>query len=120
MLASAITSHEHILGGRALGLASLEPWPPAPEYRLSTLLPGFQSISFIGLFAAHGTPLALAEKLTHEFRTVLNEPDMRKKMLDLGALPSSIGTTTADFREFLAVDSKTWGDVINAGKSKKH
>jgi len=121
MLASAITSREHIVGGRmrALGLASLEPWPLAPEYRLmSPLLPGFQSISFIGLFAARGTPPALAEKLTHEFRTLLHEPDMRKKMLDLGALPSSIGTSTADFREFLATDSKTWGAVINAGKAK--
>lgn len=120
MLDSALTSLQYIRAGRmkALGLASSEPWPQAPEYPLiPSTLPGFQSLSFIGLFASRGTPADLAAKLTEEFRAVLNEPDMRKRMLDLGALPSSIGMPTADFQKFLTADSKTWGEVIRAGKA---
>jgi tripartite-type tricarboxylate transporter receptor subunit TctC len=123
MLDSALTSLQYIRGGRmrALGLASLEPWPLAPEYPLmSATLPKFQSLSFIGLFAARGTPPELATKLTSDLRAVLNEPGMRQKLLDLGALPSSIGTSTADFKAFLTEDSKTWGEVISAGKEIKN
>src|SRR6201999_441825 len=107
MLDSALTSLQYIRGGRmrALGLASLEPWPLAPEYSLmSAPLPNFQSLSFIGLFAARGTPPDLAAKLTEDFRAVLNEPTMKQKLLDLGALPSSIGMLTADFKAFLTQD----------------
>jgi tripartite-type tricarboxylate transporter receptor subunit TctC len=119
MLDSSLTSLQYIRDGRMrlLGLASVEPWPLAPDYpKISALLPGFQSLSFIGLFAGRGTPADLAAKLTEDFRAVLNEPELRQKLLDLGALPSSIGTSTEDFRKFLAADSKTWGDVIAAGK----
>ena len=122
MLNSALTSLQYIRSGRmkALGLASLEPWPLAPDYPLiSATLPGFQSLSFIGLFAARGTPPDLAAKLTTEFRAVLTESELRQKLLDLGALPSSIGMSTEDFKAFLTVDSRTWGEVINAGKGKK-
>jgi tripartite-type tricarboxylate transporter receptor subunit TctC len=86
---------------------------------MSATLPGFQSLSFIGLFAARGTPADLAEKLTKDFREVLNEQTIRQKLLDLGALPSSIGMSTADFKTFLATDSETWGRVIKAGKQTK-
>lgn len=119
MLDSAITSLQHIRGGRmkVLGLAAVEPWPLAPDYsKISDTLPGFQSLSFIGLFVARGTPADLAGKLTRDLRTVLNDPDVRKRLVDLGGLASSIGMPTEDFRAFLEKDSKTWGDVIRAGK----
>jgi tripartite-type tricarboxylate transporter receptor subunit TctC len=119
MLDSALTSLQYIRAGRmrAIGLASLEAWPLAPEYPLiSATLPGFQSLSFIGLFAARGTPPELAARLTDDFRAVLNDPAMRQSLLDLGALRSSIGMTTEEFKAFLAADSKTWGEVIEAGK----
>jgi tripartite-type tricarboxylate transporter receptor subunit TctC len=119
MLDSSMTSLQYIRDGRMrlLGLANVEAWPLAPDYpKISALLPGFQSLSFIGLFAARGTPPDLAAKLTEDFRAVLNEPELRQKLLDLGALPSSIGMSNEDFRKFLAADSKTWRDVIAAGK----
>lgn len=122
MLDLAITSLQYVKDGRmrALGVASLEPWPLAPQYpMISATLPGFQSLSFIGLFAARGTPPDLAARLTADFRDVLNAPEMRKSLLDLGALPSSIGMSTEDFKAFLAADSKQWGDVINAGSALK-
>ena len=120
MLDSSLTSLHYIKGGqmKVIGLASLEPWPLAPDYPLlSKTLPGFQSLSFIGLFASRGTPQPLADKLTEEFRAVLNDGDLRKRLLELGALRSSIGMSTEDFRTFLAADSKTWGDVIRAGNA---
>jgi tripartite-type tricarboxylate transporter receptor subunit TctC len=123
MLDSSLTSLQYIRDGRmrVLGLASLEPWPLAPQYPLmSTILPGFQSLSFIGLFAARGTPPELAAKLTADFRVVLSQPELRQRLLDLGALPSSIGMSTDDFVAFLAADSKTWADVIAAGRDAPH
>jgi hypothetical protein len=44
---------------------------------------------------------------------------MRQKLLDLGALPSSLGMSTEAFKAFLAADSKIWGNVINAGRGRK-
>jgi tripartite-type tricarboxylate transporter receptor subunit TctC len=122
MLDSALTSLQFVRQGRmrALGVASLEPWPLAPEYPLiSATLPGFQSLSFIGLFAARGTPPELAAKLTADFRSVLNDPDTRKNLLELGALPSTIGMSASDFQAFLAADSRQWGEVISAGAALK-
>jgi len=122
MLDSALTSLHYIQGKqmKAIGLASLEPWPLAPQYPLlSKTLPGFQSLSFIGLFAARGTPKPLADKLTEDFRTLLNEEDMRKRLLELGALPSTIGMSTEDFEKFLIADSKTWGEVIKASSDPR-
>lgn len=119
MLDSAITSLNYIRGGqmKVLGIASLETWPLAPHYpKISDVLPGFQSVSFIGLFAARGTPADLAAKLTQDLRAIINEPEMRKRLLDLGALSSSIGNSTDDFKVFLEQDSKTWGTVIRAGR----
>jgi tripartite-type tricarboxylate transporter receptor subunit TctC len=119
MLDSSLTSLQPIRADRirALGVASLEPWPLAPQYPLmSATLPGFQSLSFIGLFVAHGTPDALVAKLTEDFRTILNEPELHRRLLDLGALPSSIGMPNNEFKAYLVEDSKTWGDVIAAGK----
>jgi len=119
MLDSAITSLQYILGGqmKALGIASMEAWPLAPDYpKISDTLPGFQSLSFIGLFAARGTPPDLASKLTQDLRAVLNEPSMRKRLLDLGALSSSVGMPTEAFKRFLEQDSETWGKVIRAGR----
>ncbi len=118
MLASSLTGLNHIKGGRmkAIGLASVETWPMAPELPLlSKALPGFQSLSFIGLFAARGTPAELADKITADIRAMLHEEDMRKRLLSMGALPSTIGMSREDFRKFLAEDSDTWGKIIKAG-----
>jgi tripartite-type tricarboxylate transporter receptor subunit TctC len=122
MLDSALTSLPYVKQGRmrALGVASLEPWPLAPEYPLiAATLPNFQSLSFIGLFAARGTSPDLAARISGDFRSVLNDPGIRKSLLDLGALPSSIGMSTSDFKAFLAADSKQWGEVIAAGAGLK-
>lgn len=117
MLDSTLSSLNYIKSGqmKVIGLASLEPWPQAPQYPLlSKFLPGFQSLSFIGLFGPRGMAPDLADKVTEEFRSMFSDPDMRKRLLDLGALPSTIGMSRADFKTFLEEDSKTWGEVFRA------
>lgn len=123
LLDSGLTSLQHIRSGRMriLGIASLETWPLAPEFPLmSATLPGFQSLSFIGLFAARDTPTELAAKITSEFRAILNESELHQKLINLGAIPSSIGMSSEDFKKFLEIDAKTWGDVIQASGGKKN
>ena len=46
--------------------------------------PGFEAYSWIGIFAPSATPPAMLAKLTRDFQTTLNTPDVHRKLTQLG------------------------------------
>ncbi|MFT8246862.1 Bug family tripartite tricarboxylate transporter substrate binding protein [Roseomonas sp. BN140053] len=61
---------------------------------------------FLGLFAPRGTPQPIIDKLRAGVAAVLAEPEVRQRILQLGALP--VGSTSA---EFAALVERTRSEV---------
>ena len=108
----------HVKAGklRALAVTSSKRVGALPDVPTlaETVVPGFNSISWIGLLAPAGTPKDVVEKISADVRDVLAADDVKGKLLELGAIPS--GNTPAEFQQLIASDTKRYAQVI---KDKK-
>ena len=73
-------------------------------------LPGFNSISWIGLLAPAGTPNDIVEKISADVREVLAANDVKSKLVELGAVPG--GNTPAQFAQLIDNDRKRYARII--------
>ena len=73
-------------------------------------VPGFNSISWIGLLAPAATPKDLIDKISADVREVLAAPNVRNKLLDLGAIP--VGNTPAQFQQLIDKDRARYARII--------
>jgi tripartite-type tricarboxylate transporter receptor subunit TctC len=108
----------HIKAGklRALAVTSdkrVSALPDVPALAEGTL-PGFNSISWIGLLAPAGTPKEIVEKVAADLRDVLADADVKGRIVELGGVPRA--TTPAQFGELIASDRKRYAQVIRERK----
>ena len=73
-------------------------------------LPGYQSISWLALFAPAGTPKDIANKVSAESVRILKLPDVKERLLAQGAEP--IGSTPEQLAATLAADIAKYAKVI--------
>ena len=73
--------------------------PGTPEYEAGS-----------HVFAGLGTPEAVVAKLSAETRRILDLPDMRDRLLGLGAQPA--GSTPEEFAQFVQGEVAKWAKVI--------
>ncbi|HSC63980.1 MAG TPA: tripartite tricarboxylate transporter substrate binding protein [Caldimonas sp.] len=108
----------HIKAGklRALAVTGSQRVPALPEVPTlaEAALPGFNSISWIGVLAPAGTPKEIVDKVSSDIREVLRSDDVKLKLIELGAVPA--GTTPAQFQAMIDSDRKRYEQVI---KDKK-
>lgn len=110
----------HVQAGRlrALAISSAERSKAIPS--LPTVaeqgLPGFQSSTWFGVLAPAGTPEAVINRLNAEFSKALAEPDMAKRITDLGASWSP--NSPADYAKFLRADLEKWRVVVAKSGAK--
>jgi len=108
----------HIKAGklRALAVTGSQRVPALPEVPTlaEAALPGFNSISWIGVLAPAGTPREIVDKVSSDIREVVASDDVKLKLIELGAVPA--GTTPAQFQALIASDRKRYEQVI---KDKK-
>ena len=97
---------------RALGVTSPKRSPAAPD--IPTLseagLPGFEAVSWFALFAAPGTPKPVADKLSVQVAEVLKQPDVAKKLSDLGLEP--VGSTPDELARYQQTEIAKWAKVV--------
>ena len=97
---------------RALAVTPAKRSPAAPE--LPTVdeagVKGYEASTWFGLFAPAGTPAAVVAKLSAETRRILDLPDMRDRLLGLGAQPA--GNTPEEFARFVQGEIAKWAKVI--------
>jgi len=116
-LASALTQ---IRAGkvRALAVTTAKRTPLAPD--LPTIaesgLPGFDINTWFGLFVPAKTPRPIVQRLHDEFVKALAAPDVRDKMLALGAEP--VGNTPEQFAAYIRSESAKYAKVIQASGAK--
>ena len=97
---------------RGLAVTSLERSPMIPE--LPTMaesgFPGFEALSWFGLFAPAGTPAAIVDRLYQESTKILAQPDTKQRYAEL-ALEVS-GADGKRLAEIIKNDTAKWAKVI--------
>jgi tripartite-type tricarboxylate transporter receptor subunit TctC len=75
-------------------------------------LPGYEATNSVGVLAPAGTPRDIVMKLNQEIVRILGLPDVRQRLLALGAEP--IGSTPEQFGEFIRTEIAKWARVVKA------
>ncbi|MCI0753038.1 Bug family tripartite tricarboxylate transporter substrate binding protein [Teichococcus vastitatis] len=100
---------------RILGVTSLTRSATAPDIpTVAETVPGFESLSWHGLFVPAGTPPAIVERLHKEAVAALAQPSVQSRFKDLGITP--VGNTPEQFSAFIASETKRWGEVAQKAK----
>jgi len=104
-----------VQGGRAQLLAVTGPkrWPHFPAAPTFVEL-GFplDLVGWNGFVAPKGTPRAVVDRLSSEISKIIQTPEGRAKMLELGLLAT--GTTSAEFTDIVKRDTVRWAEVWKA------
>jgi tripartite-type tricarboxylate transporter receptor subunit TctC len=79
-------------------------------------LPGFDISTWFGIFVPAGTPRDIVERLHAEFARALAMPDVREKMLALGAEP--VGSRPGEFAAYIRAEADKYARVIHASGAK--
>jgi tripartite-type tricarboxylate transporter receptor subunit TctC len=108
----------HIKAGklRALAVTSdkrVSALPAVPTLAESAV-PGFNSISWIGLLAPAGTPRELVEKISADVREAVGRDEVRDKLVQLGAVPAA--STPDKFSALIDNDRKRYAQIIRERK----
>jgi len=97
---------------RALAVTASKRSPLAPQ--LPTVaeagLKGYDAAAWFGLFAPAGTPAEIVAKISRETQRIVNLPDIRERLLGLGAQP--VGNSPQEFARFVQDEIEKWGKVI--------
>ena len=116
-LASALTQ---VRAGKVKALAVTTAQRSALAPELPTIaeagLAGFDVSTWFGIFAPAGTPRAALERLHAEFTRALAAPDVRERMLNLGAEP--VGSRPEEFAAYIRRESEKYARLVKASGAK--
>ena len=97
---------------RPLGVTGMRRMPTMPD--VPTIheagVPGYESLGWFGLVAPAGVPRDVITKLNVEINRILQLPDVRERLLELGAEPAK--TTPDEFLAFIRRDNAKWAKLI--------
>jgi tripartite-type tricarboxylate transporter receptor subunit TctC len=103
---------------RALAVTSRERNPALPDIPtvIETGIANFEVVGFYGFLAPAGTPKEVVNKLSDAFKAVMNQPDIRQRMVAQGADPAFLGAE--DFAKFLTTEMPRWASVVQKSGAK--
>jgi tripartite-type tricarboxylate transporter receptor subunit TctC len=117
---SVVSALPYTRNGRLRGLAvtALQRSKAAPD--TPTLaesgLPGFESTSWIALFAPAGTPAAIVDRLNAEISATMDLPDVRRALENDGS--EIVKMTPDELGRYFTAEIAKWRDVIIKGNIK--
>jgi tripartite-type tricarboxylate transporter receptor subunit TctC len=98
---------------RALAVSSLERSPTAPDVpAVSETLKGFEATSWHGVFVPAGTPRPVVDKINAEVRRIMELPEVKSKLTEIGAVPSPM--KPEEFVDFIKAERTKWDGVVKA------
>lgn len=102
---------------RALAVTSTERSAIAPEVPvMADTIPGFEATSWHGVFAPAGTPKPIVDKMAAEMKRILELPDVKEKLAEIGAIAAPM--TPEDFTKFIDGERAKWSEVVKAAGVK--
>ena len=114
MFTDLTTGLPHVRSGalRALAVTRLQRSPLFPE--LPTLdeagVTDFDMDSWAGIVAPAHTPPAIVTQLNRELRKIIDEPDVKSKLGNVGF--EAFSSTPKDFGDFIKVQLDQWGKMV--------
>lgn len=120
MFDTTVVAGPHIQSGkvRAIAVSSakrLESLPNVPTIAESGV-PGFEVVSWQGIFVPAGTPKPIVDRLHAEIMKILQTPEMQDRLKSLGMQPSSM--TPDQVSAFQKAEVEKWAQVIKAAGIK--
>ncbi|WP_397406984.1 Bug family tripartite tricarboxylate transporter substrate binding protein [Polaromonas sp.] len=120
MFDTTVVAGPHIQSGkvRAIAVSSakrLESLPNVPTIAESGV-PGFEVVSWQGIFVPAGVPKPIIDRLHAEIMKILQTPEMQDRLKSLGMQPSSM--TPDQVSAFQKAEVEKWAQVIKAAGIK--
>ena len=113
----SIVQHIHSGKLRALAVTTASRSPELPDVpSLSETVPGYEASALFGMGAPKKTPPEIIEKLNKEINAVLAEPEMKKRLTELGGEP--LISTPEAFGAMIAAETEKWGKVVTSAGLK--
>jgi tripartite-type tricarboxylate transporter receptor subunit TctC len=78
-------------------------------------LPGYEAVTWFGLFATAGTPREVVMKINTETQKILADPDFREKFL-APQMFEPMGSTPEQFADYIKAQTQKWAKVIHEQK----
>ncbi len=110
---SFVTGMPHVKDGklRALAVTSAKRSALAPDLpTVAETLPGFDSITWFGLYGPKGLPQDVAAKVNQAVNAALADADVKERFARLGAEPA--GGTPQAFAAMVKADNAKWKKII--------
>jgi tripartite-type tricarboxylate transporter receptor subunit TctC len=104
---------QHIRSGalRALGVTTSERSPQLPDVQaIAETVPGYEASALFGMGAPKSTPKEIVEKLNKQINTVLAEPKIKERLVDLGGAP--LIQSPEEFGKMIADETAKWQKVV--------
>ncbi len=104
---------QHIRAGslRALGVTTAERSPQLPDVQaIAETVPGYEASALFGVGAPKDTPKEIIMKLNQEINAILAEPDIRKRLVDLGGEP--LIQSPEGFGDMIKAETEKWKKVV--------
>ena len=103
----------HIRGGalRALAVTTAARSPELPDVpTVGETVAGYEASALFGMGAPKKTPPEIIARLNREINAVLAEPEVRKRLVELGGEP--LITTPEEFGAMIAAETEKWEKVV--------
>jgi tripartite-type tricarboxylate transporter receptor subunit TctC len=109
----------HIRGGelRALAVTTEKRSPELPDVpTVGETVPGYEASALFGMGAPAKTPPEIVARLNKEINAVLAEPEVRKRLIELGGEP--LIATPDDFGAMIKAETDKWEKVVKSAGIK--
>jgi len=78
---------------------------------LAETYPGFEYVGWFALLAPTGSPAAIVQRANHDMDKVLTDPEIAKRLYDLGMVNEGAGTPDS-LNEFLRAERERWAKLV--------
>jgi tripartite-type tricarboxylate transporter receptor subunit TctC len=98
---------------RALGVSSMTRMTAAAEIPsiAEAGFSGFEAVVWIMVVAPAHTSIEIVSKLHATFKAILARPDVRRRIIELGAIPVD-SPPRGDLRKFIKSETVRWGRIV--------
>lgn len=79
-------------------------------------MPGFNVLSINGIVVPSATPRELVHKIGADVVTVLQSPDLKARLAELGL--ETVGTTPEQFDDYIRTEIEKWAKVVKFSGAK--
>jgi tripartite-type tricarboxylate transporter receptor subunit TctC len=111
---------QHVRAGalRAMAVTTEKRSPQLPDTpTVAETVPGYEASALFGMGAPKNTPKEIIAKLNGEINAILAEPEMKKRLIDLGGEP--LISTPEAFGQMIVAETEKWKKVIEGANIPK-